>query len=107
MLNTAVVSVKEDGGEVVVEVEDGGSMRAKKVVVATEGPQAAKLLGSALERAPSQEGDPVGTACLYFSADEPPRKGNYLYLDGGQQRQHRQQLLRALLRSPPRNAPPR
>ena len=74
--------VKEDGDEVVVELERGDVMRAKKVVVATEGPQAAKLLGSALERAPSQFGDPVGTACLYFSADEPPRKGNYLYLDG-------------------------
>ena len=82
VLNTAVVSVKEDGDEVVVELERGDVMRAKKVVVATEGPQAAKLLGSALERAPSQFGDPVGTACLYFSADEPPRKGNYLYLDG-------------------------
>ncbi len=82
LLNTVVVSVKEDGDEVVVELEGRDAMRAKKVVVATEGPQAAKLLGSALERAPSQGGDPVGTACLYFSADEPPRKGNYLYLDG-------------------------
>ena len=84
MLNTAVRSVKEDGatGEVVVELENGERVRAKKVVVATEGPQAAKLLGDALERSPSQKGDPVGTACLYFSADEPPRKGNYLYLDG-------------------------
>ena len=82
LLNTPVASVKEDGDEVVVGLENGGTLRAKKVVVATEGPQAAKLLGPALERAPSQVGDPVGTACLYFSADEPPRKGNYLYLDG-------------------------
>lgn len=82
VLNTAVRSVKEDGKEVVVELDNGESIRANKVVVATEGPQAAKLLGEALERSPSQKGEPVGTACLYFSSDQPPRKGNYLYLDG-------------------------
>jgi phytoene dehydrogenase-like protein len=82
LLNTAVKRVKEVGDEVIVELENGGSMRAKAVVVATEGPQAAKLLGEALEQSPSASGDAVGTCCLYFAAEKPPREGNYLYLDG-------------------------
>jgi len=83
MLNTAVTSIDTSGnGHVTVSLDDGSSITAGAVVVATDAPQAQRILGSRLEAAPSTAKDPVGTCCLYFAADEAPRKGNYLYLDG-------------------------
>lgn len=82
MLNTKVVSVERNDGGVLITLEGGETLQAGKVVVATEGPQAAILLGSAMESSPSTSKEPVGTCCLYFAADSPPREGNYLYLDG-------------------------
>lgn len=82
MLNTTVTSIKQCDDHVIVELENGNSLHANKVVVATEGPHAAALLGKVMEASPSTSKEPVGTCCLYFAADEPPRKGNYLYLDG-------------------------
>ena len=66
-----------------VVLNDGQVLAATTaVVVATEGPSAKKLLGAALEVAPSKKAAPVGTCCLYFAAPTPPRPGNILYLDG-------------------------
>jgi len=59
-------------------------INARAVVVATEGPQAETILGTALAaRSPSKEGAPVGTCCLYFAAPRPALPGNVLYLNGG------------------------
>ena len=81
-LNTEVckVDTKEDG--YVITLADGSVLLAGTVVVATEGPHATKILGKALEAAPSTDKTPVGTCCLYFSASKAPLKGNYLYLAG-------------------------
>ena len=59
-----------------VALESGERLEAGCVVVATEGPAAAKLLPS-LAVAP---GRPV--SCLYFAAPEPPVRGARLLLDG-------------------------
>ena len=80
---TSVVTSESNPKTVTVSLENGESITARHVVVATEGPQAANLLGNVLtQSSPSTIKDPVGTCCLYFSSDSPPRKGNYLYLDG-------------------------
>lgn len=54
------------------------------VVVATDAPAAAKLLGERLTggAAPSKEGAARGTACLYFAAERLPMKENVLFLNG-------------------------
>lgn len=83
VLNTKVTSIeRREGGDIIVTLENGTTMEARTLVVATEGPQAAALLGTVMESSPSTTKDPVGTCCLYFAADSPPRPGNYLYLDG-------------------------
>jgi phytoene dehydrogenase-like protein len=82
VLNTKVRSIEKGEDGVVVTLENGDTMHASKVVVATEGPQASALLGREMESSPSTSKEPVGTCCLYFSADSPPRQGSYLYLDG-------------------------
>lgn len=51
-------------------------MKAEAVVVATEGPEAARLLRGIPEPASK------GTVCLYFDAPEPPVSGAILVLDG-------------------------
>ncbi|GAB4818232.1 hypothetical protein N2152v2_005278 [Parachlorella kessleri] len=66
----------------VVALAGGESIKAKAVVVGVEGPEAQRLLGSALSAAPSKPPPGVGTACLYFAAPRPARPGNVLYLDG-------------------------
>lgn len=83
-LNTPVAAVASSGsgGGAVVTLADGSSISAQAVVVAVEGPEAARLLGAALQGAPSKAATGVGTCCLYFKADRPPRAGNTLYLDG-------------------------
>lgn len=62
-----------DGGPAAVQLADGGSLAARAVVVAAEGPEAARLLGPALDAAPSKAAPGVGTCCLYFKAARPPR----------------------------------
>lgn len=90
LLNSRVVSIspasKKSGSEEnslpCVTLGDGTTLSAHSVVVATEGPEAVKLLGSSLDQFPSKKADPMGTCCLYFSAERPPLPGNVLYLDG-------------------------
>lgn len=59
-----------------VRLESGEELGAEAVVVATEGPEAARLLRGI--------GDPgsKSTSCVYFEAPEPPVKGPMLVLDG-------------------------
>ncbi len=50
-----------------VTLEDGSKMTAKRgIVVATDQPSAAKLLGQHLDSSPSKEGKGRGTCNLYF-----------------------------------------
>jgi phytoene dehydrogenase-like protein len=86
-LNTPVESITtiDTGGIKEILLKSGEKMHAKAVVVATPGPEAARLLGPRLTESssPSKDAAGVGTTCLYFAAPEPPVKGNMLYLDGG------------------------
>ena len=59
------VKTQKDG-TVTLSLADKKSLTARAVVVATEGPAALRLLGKALEAAPSKEQNGVGTCCLYF-----------------------------------------
>lgn len=58
-----------------VSLVGGGTVSARAVVVATEGPVAASLLG--LPDVASRS-----VSCAYFDADEPPSGGRYVVLDG-------------------------
>lgn len=91
-LNTPVESIttlsadrNKVGGIKEILLKSGEKMHAKAVIVATPGPEAARLLGPKLTESssPSKDTAGVGTVCLYFAASEPPVKGNILYLDGG------------------------
>jgi phytoene dehydrogenase-like protein len=57
-------------------LDDGGTVPARAVVVATEGPEAARLLGLASSQAS------VAETCLYFSCDQAPWHPAYLLLNG-------------------------
>lgn len=70
-LNQRAASVDATG----VSLEDGGRVAARAVVVATEGPAAAELLG--LERPRSRS-----VTCLYFSTEEDPVGEPILVLNG-------------------------
>ena len=72
-LNARVASV-ENG---LVRLEGGEVLTARAVVLATEGPEAHRLLGA---RVP----DPgsLAAACCWFAAPEPPLSGPVLVLDG-------------------------
>jgi phytoene dehydrogenase-like protein len=74
-LNAPVSSVRDTA----VTLASGETLRAKAVVVATEGPTAARLLNGAV-RDPGSN----GTVTLYYSADEPPVREPILVLDGEQ-----------------------
>jgi len=67
-----VESIQEDG----VILKSGEKMKAHAVVVATEGPEAARLHGDQ-ERPASRS-----VTCVYFAADEPPFSGPLLVLNG-------------------------
>lgn len=56
-------------------VADGGSVRGRALVVATEGPAAARLVGT------TDPGSKVVSA-IWFSAPEPPVRGRSIVLDG-------------------------
>lgn len=62
-----VVGVGPSGRGPYVTLTDGSSVQASRaVVVATEAPAAARLLGIALEGYPSKTEPGVGTCNLYF-----------------------------------------
>jgi phytoene dehydrogenase-like protein len=63
-------------GDENVLLEDGRSLPARAVVVATEGPETARLLG--LPSAPAS----VAETCLYFGCDQAPWHPPYLLLNG-------------------------
>jgi protoporphyrinogen oxidase len=60
-----------------LELASGEAVQAEQIILATEGPAAARLLGN--ERL-----DPGSrrVSCLYFAAEVPPTGGAWLYLDG-------------------------
>jgi phytoene dehydrogenase-like protein len=61
-----------------VLLDQGERLSAQTIIIATEGAEAARLLG--------KQPRPVrGTTCLYFAAPEPPFDGPYLVLDGSGQ----------------------
>ncbi|KXZ45256.1 hypothetical protein GPECTOR_56g352 [Gonium pectorale] len=66
-----------------VTLADGTVLSARRgVVVAVEGPEAARLLGPALAGSPSKADPGVGTCCLYFAAPQAPSPEPILYLNG-------------------------
>jgi phytoene dehydrogenase-like protein len=56
-------------------LDDGERLHARAIVVATDGTDAARLLGAEPPRT-------RGTTCFYFAAPEPPFDGPYLVLNG-------------------------
>ncbi|MEM9666997.1 MAG: FAD-dependent oxidoreductase, partial [Bacteroidota bacterium] len=75
-LNTRVVAVDASGA---VTTEAGETLQAQAVVVATEAPAAAQLLGAAAKITPL---DAKATTCLYYAADRPPVQDPVLMLSG-------------------------
>lgn len=79
------ISRAEDGAKELF-LQDGQKVVAQKgVIVATEGPEAERLLeamGGNQMKAPVSKKEPVGTMCLYFAAPKPPREGPMLWLNG-------------------------
>jgi phytoene dehydrogenase-like protein len=71
-VNTRVSSVEP--GRVIVD--GGGSIGARRIIVATEGPVASRLLGL-----PAVGSRSAG--CVWFDADAAPVKGAWIVLDGG------------------------
>ena len=69
---TRVESIQEDG----VTLKSGEKIKARAVVLATEGPEAARLLGD--QQRPASR----SVTCVYFAADEPPFSGPLLVLNG-------------------------
>ncbi|TWT66877.1 protoporphyrinogen oxidase [Posidoniimonas polymericola] len=76
-LNSPVNSV----GKGMVELASGERLAAKQVVVATEAPAAARLIGQPSAGEPLA-GEANRVACLYFAADKPPVKEPILVLNG-------------------------
>jgi len=71
-LNTKVASIAHQQ----VVLESGDALEADQIVVATEGPESSRLLGS--ERTVATR----GVCCLYFSCKEPPIDDPMLVLSG-------------------------
>ncbi|KAG1672459.1 hypothetical protein FOA52_013245 [Chlamydomonas sp. UWO 241] len=81
----AVVEGQREGACASVTTADGETVTARKgVIVASDGPEAQRLLGDALAKAGASKPQPgVGTSCLYFSAASPPPSTlPMLYLNG-------------------------
>lgn len=74
-LGTTVASVDERG----VSCTSGERIDATHVVVATEGPVAARLLGDRLGASAARPGRSV--SCVYFAAPRPPRDESLVMLD--------------------------
>jgi len=60
-----------------VQLADGERMAARAVVVATDGPEAHRLLGAAVDDPGSR-----AVACCWFATAQPPLTGTALALDG-------------------------
>jgi len=67
-----VESIKESG----VILESGEKVKARAVVVATEGPEAARLLGD------KEKPGSRSVSCLYYESDKPPVSEPLLILNG-------------------------
>src|SRR4030042_5025911 len=67
-----VESIQEDG----VTLKSGEKIKARSVVVATEGPEAARLLGN------KEKPGSRSVSCLYYETDEPPGSEPLLILNG-------------------------
>jgi phytoene dehydrogenase-like protein len=67
-----VESVQEDG----VTLKSGEKIKSRAVVVATEGPEAARLLGD------KEKPGSRSVTCLYFETNEPPLSEPLLVLNG-------------------------
>lgn len=66
-MRASSIQAADCGRPATVRLADGGEIAARRgVVVATDGPAAAALLGSALADSPSKTEQGVGTACVYF-----------------------------------------
>eukprot|EP00879_Flechtneria_rotunda_P009267 GHRR01009701.1.p1 GENE.GHRR01009701.1~~GHRR01009701.1.p1 ORF type:complete len:266 (+),score=80.77 GHRR01009701.1:1363-2160(+) len=66
-----------------VVLASGQTVAADKgVIVAVEGPEAWRVLGDAIDVAPSKSEMGVGTCNLYFKAPKAPFPDNILYLNG-------------------------
>jgi len=72
-LNTRVAGVRPGR----VDLEDGSSLSARAVIVAVEGPEAARLLGRMVDDPGSRS-----VTCLYFSAPSSPVGEGILVLNG-------------------------
>lgn len=78
------------GPVALVNVAGAESIAARRaVIVATEGPQAERLIPAQLSAgaaatgaSPSKQGAAVGTMCLYFATDSPPTSEPILFLNG-------------------------
>jgi phytoene dehydrogenase-like protein len=68
-----VTGVNESG----LQLESGERVKATRVVMAVEGPEAARLLSEEVEEPGSK-----GVTCLYFAADCSPVEGPWLVLNG-------------------------
>jgi phytoene dehydrogenase-like protein len=77
-LDTAVAHVGPDPSGWTVRTADGRTVRADRLVVATEGPAAATLLGERLTTSPGSR--PV--SCVWFAAPAPPIADRLIVLDG-------------------------
>ncbi len=76
LLNRKVNAVENTS----IKLEDGGSLNARAVVMATEAPHAAHLLGIKEIDVPFNR-----TSCFYFSAEKPPVDDPLLVLDGNRE----------------------
>jgi phytoene dehydrogenase-like protein len=70
---TRVESIEEGA----VRLADGSIIEAAQIVVATEGPEASRLLKERIEPSGSRS-----VLCLYFAAERPPHEGPWLVLNG-------------------------
>lgn len=78
-LASRVGSVSARGQSQVATLVDTTELRCRHIVVATEGPQAARLLGAAgTVRDPGS----IGVTCMYYAADRAPMSDPVLVLNG-------------------------
>jgi phytoene dehydrogenase-like protein len=68
-----VESIQEDG----VALQSGEKIKARSIVIATEGPEAARLLGD------KEKPGSRSVTCVYFAVDEPSFSKPLLVLNGG------------------------
>lgn len=87
-INTRVSGVRPSGGKTgyYVTTDSGEDIPAAAVVIATEGPEAIRLLNGAARKAPAPDSfRPPGscaTMCLYFSAPTPPYEEPIVAVNG-------------------------